>query len=90
MDAMKLRKMVDIAEKYGRGVILFVTRQFPIIPHVHFNDIEAIQRELKQVNLMPDRCGARVRNADVCYDSNICLYAVTNPIILGENFDEFC
>jgi dissimilatory sulfite reductase (desulfoviridin) alpha/beta subunit len=43
MDAMKLRKVVDIAEKYGRGVILFVTRQFPIIPHVHFNDIEAIQ-----------------------------------------------
>lgn len=89
MDAVKLRKVADIAEKYGRGIILFTTRQLPIIPHVHFSNIEAAQRELQEVNLMLDRCGARVRNADVCYDANICPYAVINPITLGEKIDKF-
>jgi dissimilatory sulfite reductase (desulfoviridin) alpha/beta subunit len=89
MDAVKLRKVADLAEKYGRGIILFTTRQFPVIPHIHFKDIEAVQNGLKEVNLVLDRCGARVRNADVCYDSNICPRAVTNPIALGEKLDEF-
>jgi dissimilatory sulfite reductase (desulfoviridin) alpha/beta subunit len=89
LDAVKLRKVADLAEKYGRGTILFTTRQFPIIPHVHFKDIEAVQNELKEVQLVLDRCGARVRNADVCYDSNICPYAVASPISLGEKLDEF-
>jgi len=89
LDAVKLRKVADLAEKYGRGTILFTTRQFPIIPHVHFKDIEAVQNELKEVHLVLDRCGARVRNADVCYDSNICPHAVTSPISLGEKLDEF-
>jgi len=89
MDAVKLRKVAEIAEKYGRGLVLFTTRQFPIIPHIHFNNVEAVLQELKEVQLMTDRCGARVRNADVCYDSNICPFAVTNPIALGEKLDEF-
>ncbi|MFQ3675035.1 MAG: 4Fe-4S dicluster domain-containing protein [Endomicrobiia bacterium] len=89
MDARKLKIVADIAEKYGRGIILFSTRQFPIIPFVHFDNIEIVQQKLKEINLMLDRCGARVRNADVCYDSNICPFAVTNPITLAERFDEF-
>lgn len=89
LDAVKLRKVADLAEKYGRGLLLFTTRQFPIIPHIHFNNIEAVQNGLKEVSLVLDRCGARVRNADVCYDSNICPYAVTSPIALGEKLDEF-
>ncbi|MFA4906247.1 MAG: 4Fe-4S dicluster domain-containing protein [Candidatus Margulisiibacteriota bacterium] len=89
MDAVKFRKVAELAERYGRGIILLTTRQFPIIPFVHFNDLEAVQKELKEVNLMLDRCGARVRNSDVCYDSNICPLAVTNPLTLGEKLDEF-
>lgn len=89
MDAKKLSKVADIAEKFGRGIVLFTTRQFPIIPHVHFNNIQPALDALKEVQLMTDRCGARVRNADVCYDSSICPFAITNPISLGEKIDEF-
>ncbi len=89
MDANKLRKVADLAETYGRGVVLFTTRQLPIIPFVHFDDIGALKKELDEVYLMLDRCGARVRNTDVCYDSNICPFAVTDPISLGEILDIF-
>ncbi|MFA4844721.1 MAG: 4Fe-4S binding protein [Candidatus Margulisiibacteriota bacterium] len=89
MDAEKLRKVAELAEKYGRSLVLFTSRQFPIIPHVHFNDIGKVKEELQKVELMLDRCGARVRNADVCYDSNLCPYAIMDPISLGEKLDQF-
>jgi len=89
LDAKKLRAVADLAEKYGRGYILFSTRQFPIIPHIHFKDVGVVKDELEKVDLMLDRCGARVRNADVCYDSNLCPYAVINPLSLGEKLDQF-
>ncbi len=89
MDAKKLRKVADLAEKYSRGYILFSTRQFPIIPHVHFKDIGKVKDELEKISLMLDRCGKRVRNADVCYDANLCPYAVMDPISLGEKLDQF-
>jgi dissimilatory sulfite reductase (desulfoviridin) alpha/beta subunit len=89
MDAEKLRKVADLADKYGKGYILFSTRQFPIIPHINFKDVGAVKDELEKVYLMLDRCGARVRNTDVCYDKNICPYAVLDPISLGEKLDQF-
>ena len=89
MDAQKLRKVADLAEKYGKGYILFSTRQFPIIPHVHFKNIESVKDELKEMDLMLDRCGRRIRNSDVCYDVNLCPYAVIDPISLGERLDQF-
>ncbi len=89
MDAQKLRKVADLAEKYGRGYILFSTRQFPIIPHVPFKDIGIVKDELEKTYMMLDRCGKRVRNADVCYDANLCPYAVKDPIRLGEKLDQF-
>ena len=89
MDAKKLRRLADLAEKYGQGYMLFSTRQFPIIPHVHFNDLGAVKEELKKIDLMLDRCGKRVRNTDVCYDANLCPYAVMDPVRLGEQIDQF-
>ncbi|MDD5593840.1 MAG: 4Fe-4S binding protein [Candidatus Margulisbacteria bacterium] len=89
MGADKLRKVAELAGKYGRGLVLFTSRQFPIIPHVHLDDLGKVQAELRQVELMLDHCGARVRNADVCYDANLCPYAVMDPISLGEKLDQF-
>ena len=46
MDAVKLRKVAEIAEKYARGMILFTSRQFPIIPFVHIKNILTVKDEL--------------------------------------------
>jgi len=89
MDAKKLRVVAYLAEKYGNGYVLFSTRKIPIILNIHFKDIDAVKNELDKIELMTDRCGARVRNTDVCYDSNLCPYAVMDPICLGEKLDQF-
>ena len=89
LDAVKLRKIADLADTYAKGYVLFSTRQFPIIPHIHFKDVGAVKDELEKVYMMLDRCGTRVRNTDVCYDKNICPYAILDPISLGEKLDQF-
>jgi dissimilatory sulfite reductase (desulfoviridin) alpha/beta subunit len=89
LNSNQLKQVADIAEKYARGFFLFSTRQTPIIPFVHINDVDRIEKELNQVYLQFDRCGPTVRNVNVCYDDKICPFAVTNSISLGEKLDTF-
>lgn len=89
MTSRQLRKLADIIEKYGRSYLLFTTRQIPIIPFIHFKDVDKVQEELSQVYLSLDRCGPTVRNVNVCYDENICPEAVLGSISLAEKLDNF-
>jgi dissimilatory sulfite reductase (desulfoviridin) alpha/beta subunit len=89
LTSKQLRQVADITEKYARGFFLFSTRQTPIIPFVHINDVDRIEKDLGQVYLQFDRCGPTVRNINVCYDDKICPYAVTNSLSLGEKLDNF-
>ncbi len=89
LTSSQLRKIADITDEYARGQILFTTRQIPIIPFVNLRDVEEVKRELGQVYLELDRCGARVRNINVCYDDKICPEAMTNSLSLAEKLDNF-
>ncbi|MFA6431718.1 MAG: 4Fe-4S binding protein [Candidatus Margulisiibacteriota bacterium] len=89
MNAKKLRAVADLAAEFGRGYILFTTRQFPIIPHIHIKDLEEVRGRLGAVELMLDHCGNMVRSADVCYGPNICPHALQDPISLGEKIDQY-
>jgi len=89
LNTQQLKKVADVADKYARGLVLFTTRQIPIIPFVDLKDVDAVKKELKEVELELDRCGARVRNINVCYDANICPEAVINCISLGEKLEKY-
>ncbi|MFC2018606.1 4Fe-4S binding protein [Chloroflexota bacterium] len=89
LNSEQLRKLADITEKYGRGYLLFTTRQIPIIPFVKLNDLEAVREELSEVYMWLDRCGPTVRNVNVCYNDSTCPQAVTNAIPLAEKLDNF-
>ncbi len=89
LSAGQLNKLADIAEKYAKGYLLFTTRQIPMIPFVHLNDLSTVQEELSTVYLTLDRCGPTVRNVNVCYDDKICSEAVVNSLSLGEKLDNF-
>ena len=89
LSAKQLNKLADITEKYARGYLLFTTRQIPMIPFVHSNDLGKVQEELSTVYLTLDRCGPTVRNVNVCYDDKICPEAVVNSLSLGEKLDNF-
>jgi len=85
----QLEKLADISEKYGKGYFLLTTNQIPIIPHVKGSDIPKVRKELEQVKAEFEACGSRIRSVKVCYSNNLCPYAKTNPMSLGEKLDRF-
>ncbi|MEW6087342.1 MAG: 4Fe-4S binding protein [bacterium] len=89
LSSVQLRKVAELSEKYGRGIVLFSTRQIPMIPFVKLSDVDSIKKELKKVEVGLDRCGPRVRNINVCYEDNICGEAVTNSLSLGEKLEKY-
>ncbi|MDD5773665.1 MAG: 4Fe-4S binding protein [bacterium] len=89
LNSKQLKKVAELSEKYGRGIILFSTRQIPIIPFVKLEDIDAIKRELKKVEVGLDRCGPRIRNINVCYEDSICKDAISNSLLLGEKLEKY-
>lgn len=38
LNSKQLSKVADIAEKYGKGFLLFTTRQIPIIPFIELKN----------------------------------------------------
>lgn len=89
MPALQLKKVADIAEKYGEGYLLFSSRQIPIIPHIKLKDVENVKKELEEVYLELAGCGPRVRNISVCYDEKYCPHSVSNSLSLGQKLDKF-
>ena len=89
LNSAQLLKLADITEKYAKGYLLFTTRQIPIIPFVKLDDVEQVKEELNEVYLRLDRCGATVRNINVCYEDSICAGAATNSLSLAEKLENF-
>ncbi len=89
LNSKQLGKLADITDKYGRGLLLFTSRQIPIIPFVNIKDVSSVKQELAEVEMELDRCGARVRNLNVCYEDKICPEATVNCISLGEKLEKF-
>lgn len=89
ISSKKLEKIADIVDKYGKGFFLFTTNQIPIIPHINLKDVMEVKQKLEEGEQELDACGPRIRGVKVCYDKNICTYAVTSALSLGEKLDKF-
>ena len=89
LSARQLHKLADVADAYGKGIILFTTRQIPMIPFVRLGDVPRAQTELNREDVTLDRCGPTVRNVNVCYDDVTCPEALANSLSLGEKLDHF-
>jgi len=51
LNSKQLRKIADIAERYGRGVVHFVVRGSPKIPCIDKSYLENIRQELQEVGM---------------------------------------
>ncbi len=89
LSSAQIDKLAEITERYGRGFLLFSSRQIPIIPFVQGGDLDTVQQELAGVYLTLDRCGPTVRNVNVCLGSKLCPDAVADPIALAQKLDNF-
>lgn len=64
--AERLRKIADVAEKYGTGLVHLSVRMSPEVLHVKLSDVEAVTRELSEVGQRIASCGRRTRVPIAC------------------------
>ncbi len=62
----KLKKIAEVAERYGKDYVHFSVRQSIEIPYVDYKDFNEAVKELKEVNQLVASCGARVRVPTAC------------------------
>ncbi|MEL7562621.1 4Fe-4S binding protein [Dehalogenimonas sp. 4OHTPN] len=88
LSSNQINKLAEITESYGRGFLLFSSRQIPIIPFIKDDDLEAVQQALSSVYLTLDRCGPTVRNVNVCL-GRLCPHIIADPLPLAQKLDNF-
>lgn len=62
----KLKKIVEVAEKYGKDYVHISVRQSIEIPYVDYRDFNKVVEELKEADQLIASCGARVRVPTAC------------------------
>lgn len=66
INTAKLKKIAEVADKYGQGWVHTSVRQSIEIPYVHIKDFDAVKAELAEVDLLVASCGPRVRVPTAC------------------------
>lgn len=72
LTAENLRKIAEVAEKYGEGHVHLTSRQGVEIPFVKLQDIDEVKDSLAQGGCEPGVCGPRVRTVTACQGNEIC------------------
>lgn len=84
----ELRKIAEIADKYGQGYAHITTRQGFEISFVKFSDIDKVTEELSTVGLILGACGPRIRVIVTCQGQKICSHALGDTLALTKALDE--
>jgi anaerobic sulfite reductase subunit C len=87
INAEQLKKVSEIAEKYGHGYVHLTSRQGIEIPFIDFKDINAVKAELSTVGLEPGACGPRVRTVTACQGNDICGSGLIETSNLAKELD---
>ncbi len=72
LTAENLKKISEVAEKYGKGYVHLTSRQGVEIPFINFDDIEEVKAELAKGGVKPGVCGPRVRTVTACQGNAVC------------------
>ena len=86
--AEQLKKVYEIAQKYGEGYIHLTSRQGIEIPFIKLEDIEAIRFELSKTGLELGSSGPRVRAVTACQGSAICPSGLIDTTALANELDK--
>lgn len=72
LTAENLKKIAEVAEKYGDGYVHLTSRQGVEIPYIKLPDIDAVKDSLAEGGCKPGVCGPRVRTVTACQGNRIC------------------
>ena len=88
MTSEGLRKLADLAEKFGNGQIHMTMRQGVEIPGVKEERFEEALQAIADAGLLPAVCGLRVRPVVSCPGNATCPYGLMNTKFLAKIVDE--
>lgn len=72
LTAKNLKKIAEVAEKYGEGHVHLTSRQGVEIPFIKLKDIDEVKEELAKGDCLPGASGPRVRTVTACQGNQIC------------------
>jgi dissimilatory sulfite reductase (desulfoviridin) alpha/beta subunit len=82
-----MRKIGEVAEKFGQSYVHFTSRQGVEIPFIKLDDIDAVKASLAEAGLQPGACGPRVRTVTACQGSAICPSGLIETSELAKKMD---
>ncbi len=88
LTAAQVKKIYEVAEKYGEGYIHLTSRQGVEIPFVKFEDVEEVKAELEKGGVQPGVCGPRVRTVTACQGEQICPSGCVDTYSLAVEIDK--
>lgn len=88
LTAENVKKIYEVAEKYGEGYIHLTSRQSVEIPFIKFEDIEVVKEELAKGGCKPGVCGPRVRTVTACQGKEICPSGCVDTYGLAVDLDK--
>ena len=88
LTAENLKKIAEVAEKYGDGHVHLTSRQSVEIPFVKLDDVEEVKAELAKGGCKPGVCGPRVRTITACQGSAVCPSGNIDSYDIAKKLDE--
>ena len=88
LTAENIRKVAEVAEKYGHGYVHLTSRQGVEIPFIRFEDIEEVKAELAKGGCKPGVCGPRVRTVTACQGNRVCPSGNIDTLKVAQELDE--
>lgn len=87
LTADEVKKVYEIANRYGKGYVHLTARQGVEIPFIHLDDIDAVKEELSKAGMEQGACGPRVRTITACQGSAVCPSALIETQELAKKLD---
>ena len=88
LTAENLKKIAEVAEKYGDGHVHLTSRQGVEIPFIKLDDIDEVKEALAQGGCKPGVCGPRVRTVTACQGNQICPSGNIDSYDIAKKLDE--
>lgn len=86
-NSLQLRRIADVADKYGQGGLHLSTRQGIEIHNVRYPDLENARQELEEVGVYMGACGPRVRVIVACPGSATCRWGIAETKEVSKELD---
>ena len=87
LTAENIKKVAEVAEKYGRGYVHMTSRQGIEIPFIKVEELAEVKEELAKGGVGTGVCGPRVRTITACQGSEVCPSGCIDTYTLAQELD---